>query len=31
MPSVLDVDEQGRWADPGFAEVRRLLDERGSR
>lgn len=28
MPAVLAVDEAGRWADPGLAEVGRILDER---
>jgi len=28
MPEVLEVDEAGRWADPGFAEVNRILDAR---
>lgn len=28
MPDILDVDQEGRWADPGFAEVNRILDER---
>jgi hypothetical protein len=31
MPSILDVDGEGRWADPGLAEVSRILDERQHR
>ena len=28
MPEVLVVDEAGRWNDPSFAEVNRILDQR---
>jgi hypothetical protein len=28
MPAILAVDEGDRWADPGLAEVSRILDDR---
>lgn len=31
MPEVLRADEEARWNDPGFQEVKRLVDKRSHR